>query len=62
MCYIGYSSSSGGYSHDHNFPKLEFGQTSKFTNHYKVPGLPDGNGYTMYDAILCPSLKIDEML
>ena len=30
--------------HDHNFPKREFCQTSKFT------GLADGNGCTMYDA------------
>ena len=32
------------------FPKHEFGQTSKFTHIFKVPGLADGNGYTMYDA------------
>ena len=33
--------------HDHNFPK----QTSKFTDLFKVPGLADGNGCTIYDAI-----------
>ena len=27
-----------------------FGQTSKFTDLFKVPGLADGNGSTMYDA------------
>ena len=32
--------------HDHNFPKREFGQTSKFTDVFKVPGLADGNGCT----------------
>ena len=32
---------------DHNFPKREFGQTSKFN---KVSGLADGNGCTMCDA------------
>ena len=36
--------------HDLNFPKREFGQTSKFTNLFKVPGLADGNGCTMYDT------------
>ena len=35
---------------DHNFPKCGFGQTSKFTDLFKVPGLADGNGCTMYDA------------
>ena len=36
--------------HDHNFLKREFGQASKFTDLFKVPGLADGNGCTMYDA------------
>ena len=27
-----------------------FCQTSKFTDLFKVPGLADGNGCTMYDA------------
>ena len=47
-----------GYSdqpHDHNFPKREFGQRSKFTDLLKVPGLADGNGCTMYDANDDPS-------
>ena len=35
---------------DHNFPKREFGQTSKFTDLFKVPGLAGGNGCTMCDA------------
>ena len=34
--------------HDHNFPKPDFGQISKFTDLFKVPGLADGNGCTMY--------------
>ena len=36
--------------HDHNSPKREFGQTSKFTDLFKVPGLANGNGCTMYDT------------
>ena len=33
---------------DHNFPKREFGQTSKVYRYLKVPGLADGNfGCTM---------------
>ena len=36
--------------HDHNFPKRGFGQTRKFTDLLKVPGLADGNGCIMYDA------------
>ena len=35
---------------DHNFPKREFGQTSKYTDLFQVPGLADGNGCTVYDA------------
>ena len=52
MCYNGYSSSRGilDQPHDHNFTKREFGQKSKFTDLFKVPGLADGNGCTMYDA------------
>ena len=37
--------------HDHNFPKCKLGQTSKFTDLLKVPGLADGNGCTMYEDI-----------
>ena len=36
--------------HDHNFPKCEFGQTSTFTDLFKVPGLADRHGCTMYHA------------
>ena len=53
MCYNGYSSSSGGYSTNLMITTSQntgFGQTSKFTDLFKVPGLADGNGSTMYDA------------
>ena len=36
--------------HDHNFEKREFGQKSNFTDLFKVPGLADGNGCTLYDV------------
>ena len=53
VCCNDYSSSSGDILEnsfqppEHIFPKREFGQTSKVTDHFKVPGLADGNGYTV---------------
>ena len=37
---------------DQNFPKRELARQVKFTDHFKVPGLADGNGYTVMTLMI----------